>query len=159
MMNKKYFMHLMAAMMVAMLSVGFASCSSDNDDNEVPETTTVNVKDLVGTWGLTHAEGWDAVLGQKETFSDDYDPENPKGGDDTKMVITNPSGNTFVIVQYEWDDFKKDWVEEFSGEAELDANKLTAYNMTFLSVSATQLVAEVSAGSLGYTKQTYKRMK
>ena len=64
-----------------------------------------------------------------------------------------------MIVQYEWNDFWKRWEEAFSGEAELDANKLTAYNMTFLSVSATQLVAEVSAGSLGYTKQTYKRMK
>ena len=159
MMNKKYFMHLLAAMMVAMLSVGFASCSSDNDDNEVPETTTFNVKDLVGTWGLTHAEGWDMWDGQKETFSDDYDPENPTSEDALKMVITHPSGNTFKIVQYEWDEWKKDWVEAFSGEAELDANKLTAYNMTFLSVSATQLVAEVSAGSLGYTKQTYKRMK
>ena len=158
-MKKNFIWSMLAAVMVAMLSVGFASCSSDNDDNEVPETTTFNVKDLVGTWGLTHAEGWEMWQGQKETFSDDYDPENPTSEDAIKMVITNPSGNTFKIVQYEWDEFKKDWVEDFSGEAELDANKLTAYNMTFLSVSATQLVAEVSAGSLGYTKQTYKRMK
>ena len=158
-MKKNFIWSMLAAVMVAMLSVGFASCSSDNDDNEVPETTTFNVKDLVGTWGLTHAEGWETWQGQKETFSDDYDPENPTSEDAIKMVITNPSGNTFKIVQYEWDEFKKDWVEEFSGEAELDANNLTAYNMTFLSVSTTQLVAEVSAGSLGYTKQTYKRMK
>ena len=157
-MNKKYFMHLLAVVMVAMLSVGFASCSSDNDDNEVIENPSVNVKDLVGTWGLIHSEGWTMLQGQKETFSNDYDPENPTSEDVTKMVITNPSGNTFEILQYQWDEWKKDWGESFSGEAELDANKLTAYNMTFLSVNATQLVVEISAGGLGYTKQTYKRM-
>ena len=82
-MNKKYFMHLMAIMMVAMLGVGLASCSNDDDDDK-NVTTSVNPKDLVGTWGLTHAEGWEMWQGQKETYNETYDPLNPSSDDDQK---------------------------------------------------------------------------
>ena len=42
-MSKKNLLHLLAIMMVAMLSVGFASCGDDDDDDYVPkggQTTT-----------------------------------------------------------------------------------------------------------------------
>ena len=274
MMNKKYFMHLMAIMMVGMLSVGFASCSSDDEqesapiltigtdeqksligtwgliyveslensggDNgtsfdplnptsrndqkwiitspaanqlnvvmytwdaaktewtqtysvpiveknlegykglyiELPNNSTIqisssgagqlrvktgttrmtfkswdrllNTKDLVGTWGLTHSEGL--------KYSESYDPENPTSEDARMMVITNPNGNTFEIVQYEWDEFKKDWVPGYSEKGNLDAYKLTVANMTFASVSATELVVEIVSDD-DMCVQTYKRMK
>ena len=49
-MYKKYFLHLFAMMMVAMLSVSLGSCSSDDD---------VNSNELEGIWGLVHSEGYD----------------------------------------------------------------------------------------------------
>ena len=162
-MIKRNAFHLMAAITVALLGVGIASCSSDNDDSEVPEppeTTTFKVKDLVGTWGLTHSKGWERLQDHSETFNDDFDPENPTSEDATKMVITNPNGNTLEIVLYEWDEFKKDWVVGNSATAELNSNqlRLTGAIMTILSVDATQLVVEFSVGGMAYAKQTYKRM-
>ena len=110
----------------------------------------LNTKDLVGTWGLTHSEGL--------KYSESYDPENPPSEDARMMVITNPSGNTFEIVMYEWDEFKKDWVPGYSEKGNLDAYKLTVANMIFASVSATELVVEI-VGEDELCVQTYKRMK
>mgnify|MGYP007101875552 CR=1 FL=1 len=44
-MNKKNLLHLMAIMMVAMLSVGFASCSSDDDEEDNGYSTSI-----LGSW-------------------------------------------------------------------------------------------------------------
>ena len=44
-MNKKNVLHLMAIMMVAMLSVSFISCGSDDDDDAGSVSS-----DIVGTW-------------------------------------------------------------------------------------------------------------
>ena len=157
-MNKKYFMHLMAIMMVAMLSVGFASCSND-DDEDKNVTTSVNPKDLVGTWGLTHAEGWEIWEGQKETYNDTYDPLNPTSDEDQKMVITNPSGNTLDFVIYEWDEILKKWSDDTKISLTLNGNTIESgsIKMEVLSVTSTQLVLEMS-GNTFYEKQTYKKL-
>ena len=50
-MNKKNFLHLMATMMAAMLSVGFASCNSDDDENGLAELTHNQIIELLeGKW-------------------------------------------------------------------------------------------------------------
>ena len=60
-MKKKNYLHLLAIMMVAMLSVGFVSCSSDdNDDKKVDNyepTQNLSVKDPEGTIILNMASG------------------------------------------------------------------------------------------------------
>lgn len=50
-MNKKIFLHLMAIMMVAMLSVGFTSCGNDEDETKIDSP-------IVGTWktGVSSAQ-------------------------------------------------------------------------------------------------------
>lgn len=58
-MKKKNFMFLMAAMMVAMLSVGFASCGSDDDDNS-PSGNDLVTK-AIGTWMCTSST--DSAMG------------------------------------------------------------------------------------------------
>lgn len=45
-MDKKYLMHLLAVMMVAIVSVGFASCSSDDDDEKDNGYST----SILGSW-------------------------------------------------------------------------------------------------------------
>ena len=52
---KKSFMYLMTMMMVAMLSVGFASCGSDDDDSNSSYSRLI-----VGTWKMTHQITYDA---------------------------------------------------------------------------------------------------
>lgn len=47
-MKKKNYLHLLAIMMVAMLSVGFTSCSSDDDENN--DEYSEIVQKLQGTW-------------------------------------------------------------------------------------------------------------
>ena len=53
---KKNFMYLMTMMMVAMLSVGFASCGSDDDDGG----SSSYDKLIVGAWKQTHRIIYDA---------------------------------------------------------------------------------------------------
>lgn len=57
-MKKKNFMFLMAAIMVAMLSVGFVSCGSDDDDG--PSGSDL-VTEAVGTWMCTSST--DSAMG------------------------------------------------------------------------------------------------
>ena len=47
-MEKKCYLHLLAIMMVAVLSVGFTSCSSDDDENN--DEYSEIVQKLQGTW-------------------------------------------------------------------------------------------------------------
>ena len=49
-MKKMYFWSLLTFMMVAMLSIGVASCGSDDDD----DGNSINNQLIVGTWQSTH---------------------------------------------------------------------------------------------------------
>lgn len=52
-MNKKYLLHLLTITMIAMLSLGFASCGGDDDDEPI------NVKSyILGTWRTFKAVGY-----------------------------------------------------------------------------------------------------
>ena len=51
-MKKKYFWSLLTFMMVTMLSVGFASCGSDDDDEESNGTNAITSKSLIGKWKI-----------------------------------------------------------------------------------------------------------
>ena len=62
---KKYFSYLMAFLMIALLSVSFAACSSD-DDNEA----SVSKAELIGTW-YTLEDDW--VLVFTETSVTQYE--------------------------------------------------------------------------------------
>ena len=51
-MNKKYLWSLLTFMMVAMLSIGFASCGSDDDNEESNGTDAITSKSLIGKWRI-----------------------------------------------------------------------------------------------------------
>lgn len=72
-MKKNFIWSMLAAVMVAMLSVSFASCSS-NEDNEILSGTTINKEDLLGSWVLIHSEGWQMSDDEKNTFDYTFDP-------------------------------------------------------------------------------------
>ena len=158
-MKKNFLWSMLAAVMVAMLSVSFASCSSDDDDNKGSENVAISAKNMVGTWGLVHSEGWEIWQGQKETFNDTYDPLNPKTDEDEKMEITNPSGNSLYFVTYEWDEIFKEWDSDTRFTLTLEGNNLTGGGMDLkvLSLTTDQMVLEMSSDSF-YNKQTYKKL-
>ncbi len=62
-MKKQYF-YLLTALLVAVMSVGFIACGSDDDDNDGVGTTGDNQTLLVGTWNrkvtgsCAGTEGW-----------------------------------------------------------------------------------------------------
>ena len=51
--KKNYLLSLLATMMVAMLSLGFTSCGSDDDDDD-NATGVAGIETLYGTWQQTH---------------------------------------------------------------------------------------------------------
>lgn len=51
-------------LLVAVLCLGFTSCSSD-DDYEI------NAENLLGTWQLTHSKGWEIYDGEKDEWDED----------------------------------------------------------------------------------------
>ena len=130
-MNKKYFMHLLAVMMVAMLSVGFASCGGDDDDTpapaaELPYDSAV-LKTFEGTWGLYRIETLELENGYTKYFS----PEFPSTQDDRKLVITRSADNKLNFIMYAWDENKNDWSQSYSGFV-LDGSKTRAGGVEYL---------------------------
>lgn len=63
--KKNYLLSLMAMIMVAMLSVGFASCGSDDDDDEITGGSEL-VDKLQGTWQFQ--KGTETVMGMTITM-------------------------------------------------------------------------------------------
>lgn len=66
MMKKNYLLSLLAMIMVAMLSVGFASCGSDDDDDEITGGSEL-VDKLQGTWQFQ--KGTETVMGMTITMN------------------------------------------------------------------------------------------
>ena len=122
MMNKKYFMHLLAAMMVAMMSVGFASCSSDDPAAELTYETAV-LKSFEGTWGLISTKTSETEVGDIAKYLDSVHP--------SKLVITRPGDNKLNFTMYVWDEGKNDWSQTYSGSV-LDGSKTRAGGVEYL---------------------------
>ncbi len=57
------------AIVAIVMSVNFAACSDDDED--------IDVNQLEGNWGLVLDEGYEYYEGEKESWSDSYDPTNP----------------------------------------------------------------------------------
>jgi len=62
---KKNLLRLLAIMMVAMLSVGFASCSNDDDDNGTSSSSEL-INKLQGTWEFQ--DGTENIMGMTITM-------------------------------------------------------------------------------------------
>ena len=164
-MIKRNAFHLMAAITVALMSVGFASCSS-NEDNEILSGTTINKEDLLGSWVLIHSEGWQMSDDEKNTFDYTFDPLTHTSDDifktATKIVFTDHSQDTFKMTVYEWHPFNKEWENPMSDYGMLVGDELiteidTGVKMTVSFINPSTLVMEVSS-SIRYNKQTYERM-
>ena len=66
-MKKKRYLHLLAIMMVTMLSVGFVSCGSDDDDDDGGVASGSELVDkLQGTWQFQ--KGTETVMGMTITM-------------------------------------------------------------------------------------------
>ena len=65
MMKRKNLLRLLAVMMAAVLSVGFASCGSDDDDDEITGGSEL-VDKLQGTWQFQ--KGTETVMGMTITM-------------------------------------------------------------------------------------------
>lgn len=63
--KKNYLLSLLVMIMVAMLSVGFASCGSDDDDDEITGGSEL-VDKLQGTWQFQ--KGTETVMGMSITM-------------------------------------------------------------------------------------------
>lgn len=64
-MKEKSFLHLLAIMMVAMLSVGFVSCG-DDDDDDVDIAGSELIDKLQGTWQFQN--GTETIMGMTVTM-------------------------------------------------------------------------------------------
>ena len=153
-MYKKYFLHLFAMMMVAMLSVSLGSCSSDDD---------VNSNELEGIWGLVHSEGYDYEDPEEPLeWNENHNPLNPNSYDDLKIEIINTNGNTYLITQYYWSPYSKTWqMDDTRITATLNGKTLIlngGFKGTILTLNSTQLVIERKEGNKYYVKETYRKL-
>ena len=123
-MIKRNAFHLMAAITVALMSVGFASCSSDDDPAAELTYETAVLKSFEGTWRLnsTKTSGGTEV-GDIAKYLDSVHP--------SKLVITRPADNKLNFTMYVWDEGKNDWSQTYSGSV-LDGSKTRAGGVEYL---------------------------
>lgn len=148
------------AVLAIVMSINFAACSNDDDKNgDNPENVASN---LEGTWGMTKDEGWyQNELGEKETYTDTYDPSNPTE-DCVKLEVKKSGDTTYSLVGYTWTSGHR--ASEGTLIYDTKTKKLTNpsisdYTGIIVSLNATTLVIKRSdtAGSYESTS-TFRRM-
>lgn len=148
------------AVLAIVMSINFAACSNDDDKNgDNPENVASN---LEGTWGMTKDEGWyQNELGEKETYTDTYDPSNPTE-DCTKLEVKKSGDTTYSLVGYTWT--SGHWASEGTLIYDTKTKKLT--NPTspedtgvIVTLNATTLVIKSTDNSGSYeSTTTFRRM-
>ncbi len=85
--KKNYLLSLLTTMMVAMLSLGFTSCGSDDDDDD-NATGVAGIETLYGTWQQTHG-----VAFENGAFHHDKDVS----ADEAEYLGFDRTGTCYVI--------------------------------------------------------------
>lgn len=115
-------------LLVAVLCVGFASCSSDHDDP--------TVEDLVGKWQLVHEKGWEIYEGEKDEWDEDVTDE--------KVFHTFKEDGTGTYAEGSW---------RISITWQLKGNKLTIWEDDYPDDPETCIVASFSADRMVLVRQ------
>ena len=70
---------MLSVMMVAMLSIGFAACGSDDNDDEGGSSVTISEANLIGTWETVLSESYVIYNGQRYSAAElEMDGENDR---------------------------------------------------------------------------------
>lgn len=153
-------------LMAIFLCVNLSSCSDDDEEegggNGGGVVTTAG---LEGTWGMVNNHTWGVDNGEEFEYNNNYDPENPAGRGDSKIVISKTGEKTYYIKWYYFID--GGWQHTVEDDTRISVEGAVITNlddpnlkMSF-SLKDNQLVVEVSETyeSGGYhSKMTFKRM-
>lgn len=130
-------------LLVAVLCLGFASCSDDDDDYDPAE--------LVGTWQWVRSEGWEINdEGKRVPFDEDYT-------EDLDFYVFNADNTGY----YYWGGNPANVNDDFTWS--LKGNKITIsygepYSGYIVELNKNRVVVEYSWED-EYTKDTYIRTK
>ena len=92
-MNKKSLLQLMAVMMVAMLSIGFASCGGDDDD----DNGGGNTAGLVGKWRCVYKKSESYYMSNGEWYPKKNEEKNYEDDTESSGFIFNADGTAQLI--------------------------------------------------------------
>jgi hypothetical protein len=143
----KRFIYFGMTVLLAVLSIGFISCSSSNDDDKVEDTSTYSSK-IVGTWTISIDEGWEIDdAGQKDIWN--------QTDADHFLKFYNDGSGTHADDQ-DYDPFT--WT--INGNTLLITPTTTYYNKetwTIKSITDTKMILECSTSTL-YNKYTCAKL-
>lgn len=131
--------------------IGLPACS--DDDKEEGTELPLTEQNLVGTWELTHYEGWNQYGDERETFSED---------DNTYRIQFKKDGTAQSwTYENEWieDDYTiTDWYIEddvvYTHDSEGDNETTTIVKLT----KSTLVTESYSEDGKQYYKETYRRL-
>lgn len=145
-------------LITVLLSVGFAACSSDDDDD------IGNVSTLYGTWETTHFEGWEKINGElddewNEDASESEDNMRLAFASDGEVTIYYKSGSSWSVDEV--CDYtisgNKLYIKEYDGDED--------WVCTIKTLNASTLVIESSSSETedgdkyqSYEKVTFKKV-
>lgn len=145
------------AIIAIVMSVNLAACSDDDED--------IDTAQLEGNWGLVLDEGYYYEDGQKESWSDSYDPSNPTE-DCERIVISKTGSNTYSVVNYYY--YDGEWRQSDTDKFTLDGTRLFPVDADaevgsaeIITANSSELVIEmkgVDEDGDYYNKMTYKRL-
>lgn len=139
-------------------TLGLSSCSKDD--------VSIDVNQLEGVWGLVSLNGYYYDEGEKISYDENYNPDEPTN-DCEKIMIQKIDDNRYKMTTYEY--YSGNWhqtdIENFS----LDGNNIIPENMEGVDVSVARIL-EASSDKLViessgrdedgdfYDKYSYQRM-
>ena len=141
------------ALLAVVMCVNFASCSSDDDEEEISAS-------LEGTWYYDYGEGWELYNGKKYPWSADPDPYNPNDRDaSTKMEIKKVGENQYSISTYYYNNGAWQYSESETITLNGKSFKYDGENCRILTLTSKTLIYEVvEPNGEYYDKYTYIKM-
>ena len=182
-MKKNFIWSMLTVMMVAMLSVGFASCGGDDDDDSpvVIDDTDDGIDDmwvlksdpqywksLVGKWGLAYSEPLeemepedDLTIGPRNLEKGTtYDPQNPTSRENQRWEINIEDDNKLSVSTLYWSGSSWKWdtsgyvYEEGTQKVRLYVDLWGGPKVRFSGVSGDEFWAESET-----TRMSFKRIE
>lgn len=129
---KKFYLNLLAVLALVVTCVGFAACSSDDDDDKDGENAIAG--SIVGTWrsSISDGEGYMTYVFNSDNtgYSQEFD-EGRLHNPDFFTWVYNPNTKVVKMIFADEDDYVETWTIKSQGSKTITVVNEDGYEETY----------------------------